>query len=362
MNRILKRDIEEISSSNMIDWNNIDNHSFFITGATGLIGSLLVKTFIERNKTKQANIKMFLLVRNKEKAESILGTEENVYYLENNVESCIDNIKVDYIIHGASPTHSKFFTNNPVETLDASILGTKNMLELAKLSKIKSMVYLSSMEMYGTMNDENVTEDKIGKIDILNTRSSYPEGKRASELYCYSYYKEYGVPVKICRIAQTFGPGIHKNENRVFKYFVDCIINKEDIILKSTGKTKINYSYTTDTILGLLCVLSAGKDGEAYNIVGEPTNMNILESAKWLMSEYGDKNNKVICECNEKTEFAPDNEMILNNEKLKRLGWNSKFSLKEGYKRLIEYIQEECKNQQKNELLSGGQNEQTKKN
>lgn len=343
MNKILEQDIETICSSQLIDWNKIDNHSFFITGATGLIGSLIVKSFIWRNINKNANIKMLLLVRNKKTAIDMLGSGNNIEYIESSIENLNYNINADYIIHGASPTKSKFFTQNPVETLDISILGTKNVLEIAKNNSVKSMVYLSSMEMYGTMKDENVTEDKIGKIDILNTRSSYSEGKRIAELYCYSYFSEYNVPVKMCRIAQTFGPGISKNETRVFKYFADCIINKKDIILKSTGETIINYSYTTDTILGILCILINGKNGESYNIVGEKTNMTILESAEWLLKEFENKNNRIICECNQKNDFAPDNKMILSNQKIKTLGWKSKISLKEGYKRLIKYIKEENK-------------------
>lgn len=343
MNKILEQDIETICSSKLIDWNKIDNHSFFITGATGLIGSLIVKSFIWRNINKNANIKMFLLVRNKKTAIDMLGSGNNIEYIESSIENLNYNINADYIIHGASPTKSKFFTQNPVETLDISILGTKNVLEIAKNNSVKSMVYLSSMEMYGTMKDENVTEDKIGKIEILNTRSSYSEGKRIAELYCYSYFSEYNVPVKMCRIAQTFGPGISKNETRVFKCFADCIINKKDIILKSTGETIINYSYTTDTILGILCILINGKNGESYNIVGEKTNMTILESAEWLLKEFENKNNRIICECNQKNDFAPDNKMILSNQKIKTLGWKSKISLKEGYKRLIKYIKEENK-------------------
>lgn len=343
MNKILEQDIETICSSKLIDWNKIDNHSFFITGATGLIGSLIVKSFIWRNINKNANIKMFLLVRNKKTAIDMLGSGNNIEYLESSIENLNYNINADYIIHGASPTQSKFFTQNPVETLDISILGTKNVLEIAKNNSVKSMVYLSSMEMYGTMKAQNVTEEKIGEIEILNTRSSYSEGKRIAELYCYSYFSEYNVPVKMCRLAQTFGPGISKNETRVFKYFADCIINKRDIILKSTGETIINYSYTTDTILGILCILINGKDGESYNIVGEKTNMTILESAEWLLKEFENKNNRIICECNQKNDFAPDNKMILSNQKIKTLGWKSKISLKEGYKRLIKYIKEENK-------------------
>lgn len=347
MNQILKEDIETISASELIDWNKLKNKSIFITGATGLICSILIKSIILKNEIENLNIKMYLLVRNINTAKEMYGENLNIQYIETSIEEFKEyNFKVDYIIHAASPTKSKFFIEKPVETLNTSIIGTRNVLEFAKKSKIESMIYLSSMEMYGTMDSENVTEEMLGYINPLDVRSSYSEGKRACELYCYSYNKEYEIPVKIGRIAQTFGAGISKNENRVYKVFADSILKKEDIVLKSTGSTIINYSYTTDTVIAILYILLNGKNGEAYNIVGEKTNMTILQSAKWLAEQFG--NGKVDVKVQipkENAGFAPDNKMVLSNQKLKNLGWNSKYNLKEGYSRLLEYLKEERKNE-----------------
>ena len=342
MNSVLKQDLEEITSSDLIDWSKIDNHSFIITGATGLIGSIMVKSFNLRNEKYGSNINMFLPVRNIERAKSLLGNSDNIHFSETSIEDFNKNLQADYIIHGASPTKSKFFIEKPVETLDTALLGTRNLLEMAKRANVKSFVYLSSMEMYGTMNSDNVTEKDLGYIDPLNVRSSYSEGKRICELYSYSYCKEHGIPVKIGRIAQTFGAGISKEENRVYKVFADSILNGEDIVLKSRGTTKINFSYTTDTVLGLLYILQNGRDGEAYNIVGDKTNMTILDSAKWLVEEFGQGRSKVIIDVpKENTGFAPDNEMVLSNKKLKDLGWSCKYDLKSGYRRLLDYMKEE---------------------
>ena len=253
MNSILEEDIKNIADSKLVNWEEFNNKSILITGATGLICSIMIKAFCK----KKLNLKM-----------------------------------------------------------------------------------------YGTMNDENVTEEKIGYINTRNVRSSYSEGKRVCELYCYSYQKEYCVPVKIARIAQTFGAGISKNENRVYKIFADAVINKENIVLKSKGTTIINYSYTTDTVIALLVLLLKGKNGEAYNVVGEKTNMTILESAKWLADEFGEGKTDVIIDIpKENASFAPDNKMVLNNEKLKNIGWNSNYTLKQGYTRLINYLKEEKNNE-----------------
>lgn len=343
MNSILEEDLEEIINSSLIDWKKLKDKTIFITGATGLIGSILVKAILLRNKLKNSNIKLVLLVRNQEEAQSIFGNNDSISYIISSIEKYVpENIKIDYIIHGASPTKSKFFIENPVETMDISIMGTKNILEQAKLSKVESMVYLSSMEMYGTLNLDNVVEDVQGYINPLNSRSSYSQSKRICELYNYCYFEEYNIKIKIARIAQTFGAGISKKENRVYKIFADAILNKEDIVLKSTGSTIINFSYTTDTVIGLLYILLNGKNGEAYNLVSDKTNMTILDSAKWLAEKYGDNKVKVRIEIpKENTGFAPNNSMVLSNYKLKELGWNCKYNLKQGYDRLLKYLKEE---------------------
>lgn len=342
MNSIFQNDLEEIISTPLIDWEELRNKKIFITGATGLIGSILVKAIILKNKKEKLDIKLILLVRNKKEAEKIFG-EENIEYIISSIEKYKPtNLEIDYIIHGASPTKSKYFIEKPVETIDISVIGTKNILEQAKISNIKSMVYLSSMEMYGVLDEQNVTEDRQGYIDPLNTRSTYSQGKRICELYNFCYFKEYNLPTKIARIAQTFGAGISEKENRVYRVFADSVIEKKDIILKSEGTTIVNFSYTTDTVIGLLYILLNGKEGEAYNLVSDKNNMTILDSAKWLAETYGDGKVNVKIELpTYETGFAPNNKMILNNEKLKKIGWNCKYNIKQGYDRLIKYLQEE---------------------
>lgn len=343
MNSILKEDLLEIANTKNFDWEKLRDKKIFITGATGLIGSILVKSILLKNELSNLNIKLKLLVRDKIEAEKIFGSSDKIEYIVSNVEKYNPrNLEIDYIIHGASPTKSKFFIEKPVETIDISVIGTKNILEQAKISNVKSMIYLSSMEMYGILDFENVDESLQGYIDPLNERSSYSQGKRLCELYCYSYLKEYKIPVKIARLAQTFGPGISSKENRVYKVFADAIIKNEDIVLKSMGTTIINYSYTTDAVIGLLCILLNGKNGEAYNVVSDKTNMTILDSANWLAEKYGKGKVNVKVEIPEENAgFAPNNKMVLNNQKLKAIGWKNKYNLKQGYDRLIRYLIEE---------------------
>ena len=191
MNSILREDIRKIASSDLIDWNELKNKKILITGATGLICSIMIRTFCIKNDNYDLNLKIYLLVRNVQDAKELFGTKEYIEYIETSIENFKPtNLNVDYVIHAASPTRSKFFIEKPVETLDTAVIGTKNVLDFSKMNKVKSMVYLSSMEMYGVLDSKNVTEQDLGYINPLDVRSSYSEGKRICELYCYSYYKE----------------------------------------------------------------------------------------------------------------------------------------------------------------------------
>ena len=349
MNSILEEDLLEIINSKYINWNKLDNKTLLITGATGLIGSILVKSILLKNRMHNYHIKLVLPVRNVKKANEIFGKSNEIEFIESSVENCPSIYNIDYIIHAASPTKSKFLSENPVETIDTAVLGTKRILEIARENNISSMVYLSSMEMYGVLDNSNVKEDNLGYIDLKSTRSSYPEAKRMCELYCYSYFKEYGISVKIARLAQTFGAGISKQENRIYKVMMDAILNKTDIILKSSGQTIINFCYTTDAIIGILFLLLNGKAGESYNVVSDKTNMTILDSANWLVNEVGNGQEVKTNICNN-SQFAPENFMVLSNKKIKELGWTNKYTIKDGYKRLLKFLEEENKNEEKNNI------------
>lgn len=343
-NSTMLEDLETIINSNTIDWNSIDGSTFLITGATGLIGSLLVKALIERNKKYNSNINFILLVRDLEKAKTIIPDVPEIKYIVSPLEELdLDSLKkqnFDYIIHAASPTKSSYFVEHPVETIDTALIGTKKMLELTKNDKNKVMIYLSSMEMYGQFEKQMVAENDQGFIDPLSPRSSYSGGKRACELYCAAYAYEYGSKVRIARLAQVFGAGVSSSETRVYKMFSDAAINKNDINLSSDGSTVSNYCYTTDAILGLLTILTKGKDASAYNVCSDPTGMTILDIANWISEEYSAGKMVVSTSKEPSQKYAPSTKMVLDNSKLKSLGWKPQYSLKDGYRRLIKYFSE----------------------
>lgn len=326
-NSIFEEDIKNII--NDFDMSVFDGKTILVTGATGLIGKLCVKSLLNSGY----NTQVIALVRDEEKAKNIFGESKRLTYLVQDINQRINTTRrVDYIIHAASTTSSKDFVEKPVETIYTAINGSRNVLEFAKNKRLEGMVYLSSLEIYGVNEKENIKEEDYGYIDILNPRSSYSESKKMVETMCISYGTEYGVPVKIARLAQTFGAGVSISDNRVFAQFAKAIINKENIILHTKGETKRNYCYTTDTVRGIFTILTKGENNNAYNVANENSYCSISEMAHLLENEYTKVEYK-IDEVNRG--YNPTVKIALNTEKLNALGWEAKVDLKEMFDRLI---------------------------
>lgn len=342
---ILQEDLDYIANSE-IPFDDLRGSSILVTGATGLIGVSIVRALLCANRIKGLNLHVFALIRNREKADTIyrkLLEREELTLLVGDVTKKL-NVpqKVDYVFHCASITASKVMVNNPVETILTSVDGTKNVLELAKENKCKSVVYVSSMEMYGSFTEanDNVTETELGYINPLAVRSNYPESKRLCENMCVAYYSEYKVPVKIARLSQTFGAGILPGENRVFAQFAKSAIEGNDIVLHTKGMSEGNYCYTRDTIMGLFLILLKGVNAEAYNVANPETHTTIANMAKMVCEKFGDGKINVVFDIPESNTFgyAADTKMKLNSDKLQKLGWKPEVDLEESYRRMIRSI------------------------
>ena len=203
-------------------YRNVNEKTFLITGATGFVGSMLCKYILRANQESGNSNIVIACGRNSEKLKKVFKDYLNVAELQFYVGDIKQKIEyldeIDYIFHCASVTSSKYMITYPVETISASVIGTQNMLDLAREKKVEAFVYISSMEMYGKFEtlDHDVTEADLGYVDPLVIRSNYPESKRMCENMCIAYMSEYNVPVRIARLAQTFGEGILPGENRVF--------------------------------------------------------------------------------------------------------------------------------------------------
>lgn len=314
-----------------------------VTGATGLVGSQIIKTLLMMNEMYHTEIRILAMIRDHKKAQSVFEefSSEYLEYIVGDVSEKIEvEDKVDYIIHTASVTASKFFVEHPVETLTIAFDGTRNILELAREKQCKGVVYISSMEAFGITDPslEKVKEEDLGYIDIHKVRSSYSEGKRVCELMCSCYAAEYQVPVKIARLAQTFGAGISYEENRVFAQFARSAILKQDIVLHTKGLSVGNYCYTRDAVVAILLLLVKGNSGEAYTVANEESHIRIGDMAQMVADKIANQEIKVVFDIPESEltfGYAPDVDMWLDSQKLQALGWKPEIGLEEAYQRMI---------------------------
>lgn len=352
--RILQEDLEIIASKGLPS-EELRGASVLVTGATGLVGSQLVKALACINRVHSAGMTVLAMVRSTEKAERIFGKlldRDDVKLVIGDVttpytEYISNDTAVDYVIHTASVTTSKIMVTKPVETINTAMSGTNNILDLARAKGAKSVIYVSSMEVYGSFTAENgespyIREDDLGYIDPLKVRSNYPESKRMCENMCIAYSSEYGLPVKIARLSQTFGAGILPGENRVFAQFAKSAVKGEDIVLHTKGLSDGNYCYTRDTVEAMLLLLVKGKNGEAYNIANENNHTTIAAMAEMVAEKIGGGRIKVVFDIPKENLFgyAADTKMKLCSEKIQSLGWKPSVDLEEAYTRMIGSMKE----------------------
>lgn len=338
-NKIYQEDMDFIANFPSITWDKLRNKSILVTGGTGLIGSTLINALLYANDKKALNLQVIALVRSLAKAQAMFGENKSLQYVVGTVEdlSKID-MAVDYIVHGASPTASAFFVEHPVETIKTAVNGTLNFLELVLEKQVQGFVYLSSMEVYGAPHTDAVIPETQGTtVDTMSVRSCYPEAKRLCESLCASYASEYKVPAMAIRLAQTFGPGVAKDDGRVFAEFARCAMHKQDIALQTAGTSKRCYLYTADAVTAILTVLLSGKAGEAYNVANRETYCSIVGMAQMVADKLAGGKIEVHVPTDGKHEqkFPPPHNLNLSTDKVQKLGWSADKGLVDMYKRMI---------------------------
>lgn len=326
--------------------------TYIISGITGFLGSFIARELINTSEYIQGSIRLIGIARDRKKAEALFSGfhGSHLAIVESDIldlNGCRKKMKditdsADFFIHCAAATTSSHMVSKPVETADGIVIGTRNMLAIAGELDVKSMVYLSSMEAYGKVHDIGRTraEDELGEIDLNSVRSCYSLGKRMAEHYCYDYYQEFGLPVKIARLAQVFGVGVQKNDGRVYMQFARAAYEGKDIILKTRGMSMGNYCSSDDAVKAVFMILEKGQSGETYNVVNEANTMRIRDMAELVADRVAGGRIKVRAELEdlEKTGYAPDTELRISGEKLRQLGWNPSKGLTEMYFDVIDAL------------------------
>ena len=341
MNDILREDIENILKQDL-NWEKFRSSNILITGASGMVGGYMMRTLCRLNETGSFGMNIYVLVRHPEKIPEELKSSVNVIK-QSVIEPINSDVKFDFVIHTASPASPLIMKKDPVGTIAANTIGTYNTLEAARKGSGKGYLFISSREIYGQPyeNQKVFTEDTYGFVDPLNVRSCYPEGKKAAETMCVCYKEQYGINVKIARLAHTFGPGMSVDDGRVQADFLRNVINNQDIVLKSDGSAIRTYTYIADAAGALFRIL-LDSDDVVYNISSEESTVSIKQLAEAMAGAFPERNLKLVFDIPEDQKnqgTAPFTIGILSSEKIKSIGWKPLYLLDEGIKRTVRYLE-----------------------
>lgn len=283
-----------------------------VTGATGLIGSALVRALAQEGTVLAA-------VRNVAKAEAMFGGCANVRIVEWDVTRPAPEVDgaVDYLVHAAGETSSQAFVNDPEGVRRVIVEGTRHALAFARSRQVKGMVFLSTFEVL---------------LGLSGVRASYPNAKLEAERLC----RESGLPVRIARLAQTFGAGVRRGDRRVFAQFAEAAVEGRDIVLHTEGRTARCYCAIEDAVSAIRLLLTSGAPGASYAVANPATYCTIREMAEMVAARHPPC--RVVVDLSQAAGrgYAPEFRMKLDVSDLLALGWRPTTGLAEMFEQMID--------------------------
>jgi UDP-glucuronate decarboxylase len=301
-----------------------------VTGGAGFIGSHLCKRLLDDGNDVLCLDNFF--TGNKRNIIQLLD-KKNFELVRHDVTQPI-LLEIDQIYHFACPASPVHYQYNPVKTIKTNVMGTINMLGLAKRVRARVML-ASTSEVYGDPKIHPQTETYWGHVNPIGIRSCYDEGKRVAETLMMDYHRQNKVDIKIIRIFNTYGPNMAPNDGRVVSNFIMQALQNKDITIYGEGKQTRSFCYIDDLIEGTIRMMSSDNFIGPVNI-GNPHEFTIIDLAKKIMKITGSKS-KI------KFETLPPDDPIQRQPDItlikEKLDWQPRISLDQGLKKTITYFE-----------------------
>lgn len=300
-----------------------------VTGGAGFIGSHLCQRLLEEGHEVICLDNFF--TGSKKNIDHLLDNRRFELIRHDIIEPIL--LEVDRIYNLACPASPVHYQYNPVKTVKTSVMGTINMLGMAKRVRAR-ILQASTSEVYGDPQVHPQTEEYWGNVNPIGIRSCYDEGKRVAETLMMDYHRQNGVDIRIVRIFNTYGPRMAENDGRVVSNFILQALKGEDITVYGDGSQTRSFCFVDDLVSGLIAMMNRDNFIGPVNL-GNPAETSILEFAERIISLTGSRSKVVF-----KPLPADDPRQRQPNISLagEKLGWSPKVPVEEGLQKTISYF------------------------
>ena len=307
------------------------NKRILVTGGAGFVGSHLCERLLERGDEVICVDNFYTSSR---RNIIHLLRHENFDLLRHDVTFPL-YIEIDEIYNLACPASPIHYQKNPVQTIKTSVHGAINMLGLAKRTGSK-ILQASTSEIYGDPKIHPQTEDYWGNVNPIGIRSCYDEGKRCAETLFFDYNRQYGLPIRVARIFNTYGPRMLPNDGRVVSNFIMQALHGNDITIYGDGSQTRSFCFVSDLVDGLIRLMDHEDDLVGPINLGNPGEFSVEELARMIIAKTG-SNSKLVHEPlpqDDPTQRQPNISLAK-----KFLGWQPTIDLDDGLTKTIDYFQ-----------------------
>lgn len=346
---IYRADIAQVLRED-IPWERLEGSTVLITGATGMIASVIIDILMCQNrnaKQRDKKISVLAVSRREQAARERFGSwweEDSFTWISHNVNAPLPELgKVDYILHAASNTHPKAYASDPIGTITANVLGTYQLLEYAASHQCRRFFFFSSVEIYGENrgDTDKFGETYLGYLDCNTLRAGYPESKRLGEALCNAFFSQKDQDFVIGRFSRVYGPSMSDGDSKAIAQFLKKAAAGEDIVLKSEGAQLYSYTYAVDAAAAALCLLLKGESKSAVNIADSASDIRLRELAGLLAKEAG---TRVVYEMPDSVEaagYSVATKAVLDGKRMEQLGWKAHTPIRQGIGKTLRILREE---------------------